>query len=198
MGKRICTECKLELPINMFHKMGKYPNGVQRYKAKCKDCISTLLKRARLDDPAKFRASSKLWRDANPEKVRESINKCRAAKPDQYKATMKAWEKRNPDKVAAKSKKYREKHPEVFAAHSAKRRATKQKATPQWSETTNIRVMYLDAKIQSDNTGLTYEVDHIIPLQSNLVCGLHCLDNLRVISSIDNRTKSNYYWPDMW
>ena len=155
-------------------------------------------KRARLDDPAKFRASSKLWRDANPEKVRESINKCRAAKPDQYKATMKAWEKRNPDKVAAKSKKYREKHPEVFAAHSAKRRATKQKATPQWSETTNIRVMYLDAKIQSDNTGLTYEVDHIIPLQSNLVCGLHCLDNLRVISSIDNRTKSNYYWPDMW
>jgi hypothetical protein len=40
-------------------------------------------------------------------------------------------------------------------------------------------------------------VDHIIPLKSDFVCGLHCHTNLRVITAEENKAKNNRYWPDM-
>ena len=46
-------------------------------------------------------------------------------------------------------------------------------------------------------TGEDWEVDHIVPLQSNIVCGLHNEFNLQVITKSANSSKRNYYWPDM-
>ena len=40
------------------------------------------------------------------------------------------------------------------------------------------------------------QVDHIIPLQSDPVCGLHCWANLQLMSRADNRRKSNTYQQD--
>ena len=42
-----------------------------------------------------------------------------------------------------------------------------------------------------------WEVDHIVPLQSPIVCGLHVEHNLQVIPASKNRSKHNRHWPDM-
>ena len=43
----------------------------------------------------------------------------------------------------------------------------------------------------TSQTGIKHEVDHIIPLQSPFVCGLHVEYNLQVITAKMNRSKGN-------
>ena len=38
-------------------------------------------------------------------------------------------------------------------------------------------------------------MDHIDPLQAELVCGLHCFENLQVLPRGENRAKQNKFTP---
>lgn len=77
---------------------------------------------------------------------------------------------------------------------SAKRRASKKFATPFWSETTQILELFKYAKYKSGIDGCKYQVDHIIPLQSDLVCGLHVLANLQILEASENLKKGNSFY----
>lgn len=57
--------------------------------------------------------------------------------------------------------------------------------------------MYREAKRLSKLTGEMYVVDHIVPLDGKLVCGLHVPWNMRVIHWRENAVKSWHTWPDM-
>jgi hypothetical protein len=45
-------------------------------------------------------------------------------------------------------------------------------------------------------TGVKWHVDHIVPRNSPLVCGLHVHTNLQVIPADENMYKRNLRWPD--
>lgn len=80
-----------------------------------------------------------------------------------------AWQKKNPGKGNARNAKYR---------------ATKLRQTPPWSETDLIREFYV-------NCPEGYHVDHIVPLQGELVSGLHVAYNLQYLPASENLSKSN-------
>jgi hypothetical protein len=46
--------------------------------------------------------------------------------------------------------------------------------------------------------GVVYTVDHLVPLTSPLVCGLHVHCNLAVVAHLENSRKGNSIWPGMW
>ena len=92
---------------------------------------------------------------------------------------------------------YKRQKPEVEAAKVAKRRSTLLRAIPKWANLAAIEAIYREANRIEKLTGMEYHVDHIVPLQSRIVCGLHCESNLRVLPATSNISKSNRHWPDM-
>jgi hypothetical protein len=52
-------------------------------------------------------------------------------------------------------------------------------------------------RLRDDYTGFGWHVDHIVPLISPVVCGLHWYRNIRVIPAKENMMKSNKHWEDM-
>jgi len=71
-----------------------------------------------------------------------------------------------------------------YKSKSNKRRALKQKAIPKFANLDKIKEIY-------KNCPKGYHVDHIIPLNNPIVCGLHVEWNLQYLSAKDNCSKGN-------
>lgn len=90
-----------------------------------------------------------------------------------------AWKENNKVQVLADNKVRRRKH---------------RHATPVWlsrKQKSEIRQLYQIAITMTQTTGEQYVVDHIYPLRSDAVCGLHVPWNLRVVTQAENLRKSN-------
>ena len=114
------------------------------------------------------------WRKENPEKVKEQNR--RANQGVNRRVTQKAYMNRNPGYKPAKD---------------ARRRARKLNASPVWANKEAIDFVYYAAACVGRVYGGTPHVDHIIPLCSDVVCGLHVHQNLQLLSPKDNTRKSN-------
>lgn len=68
---------------------------------------------------------------------------------------------------------------------------TAQLSHPEWSEPAEIRAVFAEADRLTKETGTPWAVDHIWPLQSDLVCGLHVACNLRAVPRRLNAKKIN-------
>lgn len=89
----------------------------------------------------------------------------------------------------------RKKDRQAIAArvHASKQRAKRLRRHAPWANESAIKELYELAAWLSKETGVTHEVDHIIPLLGKNVSGLHVEGNLRVITKSENRKKSNHY-----
>lgn len=89
--------------------------------------------------------------------------------------------------------------PTAGSANSRDRRKTSvARAYMPWSDRDEVVRTYMAAAVLTELFGVRFIVDHMVPLTSPLVCGLHTHDNLRVMRADENRVKSNTYWPQMW
>ena len=139
----------------------------------------------------------KEWKAKNKDKVHASAAKYRVKNGDAISAYQRIWHERNAKAVAEKSAKWAANNKDRRCVTAAKRRAAAARATVSFADETEIASFYLMAVSLSTRTGVRHEVDHIVPLVSRLVCGLHCQANLQVIPASKNRRKSNRVWPDM-
>jgi len=116
------------------------------------------------------------WYLENREQVMAAAKTCPIEKKREYQAK---WKANNKTWVRADTKARRRKHRE---------------ATPPWltpKQKSEIRQLYQIAITMTQTTGEQYVVDHIVPLRSDIVCGLHVAWNLRVITRAENLQKSN-------
>lgn len=107
------------------------------------------------------------------------------------------YQKANKEQVNKRNAAYKRNNKSKIASLTAKRKSIKLQSTPSWFEYDLVEEVYSQCKQLTDSTGIKHHVDHIIPLQSDLVCGLHCLANLQILTAEENMTKNNRRWPDM-
>lgn len=90
---------------------------------------------------------------------------------------------------------WKRRNPGVVNANTAKRFAAKMNATPLWANAFFIEEAYDLAQRRSALTGMAWHVDHVVPLRSKIVSGLHVECNLQVIPAGPNIRKSNRFSP---
>lgn len=82
-----------------------------------------------------------------------------------------------------------DRNPSKAIASASNRRAIRLNATPAWANHKKIAEIYA-------NCPPGMHVDHIVPLQSDLVCGLHWEGNLQYLEAAKNLAKRNKW--DVW
>jgi hypothetical protein len=156
-----------------------------------------------MKDREKQRQYDRKWRIANREKKRASSIRWAKENRDRANAIGREWRARNGDKLrayrfkhsakrAVLQKAWRQRNPFSRALEMSKLRAIRRRAYPVWANRFVISEIYHLARLRTRFTGIQWEVDHRVPLQHPLVCGLHVEHNLRVIPKNVNRAKRNY------
>ena len=102
----------------------------------------------------------------------------------------------NKESIAKRKSAYQKSNLHIYSSNTAKRRASKKNATPLWVDQEAVKGMYELAAV-FNRTGINLHVDHIVPLQGDTVCGLHCEVNLQLLPASDNISKGNRHWPNM-
>jgi 5-methylcytosine-specific restriction endonuclease McrA len=157
----------------------------RKTKGSCVECLKVEWEQNNTKRAEYFRQynSSDAGKEAKREyyeRNREIVIARAAARPlSEKRIGQKAWKDRNVLWVRADTKNRRRKH---------------RQATPPWltrSQKAEMRELYKIAITMTKTTGERYVVDHIVPLRSEFVCGLHVPWNLRVITQEENLKKSN-------
>ena len=171
-GPKDCSKCNQRKDVSEFYRRARNKDRLQTW---CKLCTSKANAKCYAESKEHRAAINARWKKDNRERVNAQSRARAAANKEKQSARCKAWRIRNKEYDA-----FRVKY----------RKAMIMQAIPKWADRQDILDVYKEAQ----SFGL--HVDHIVPLTSKLVCGLHVWDNLQLLALSHNRAKGNRWWPD--
>ena len=176
-----CTRCYTEKPETEFDLRSDRPG---KRRSHCRDCRRKEVREQDKKNRKRKLAYNRAYRESNKDKISLKVKVYHRENRERILSYQKSWRKSNPEKVATGSR---------------ERKKRQKQATPDWlskEQENQIADIY---KLRDECillTGDPYEVDHIIPLKGEHVCGLHVPWNLQVLPRDLNRSKSNKHEPE--
>ena len=168
---KVCTSCGIEKNLSEYGKAVTCADGTRSY---CKACHKLRKDAWRHKNREHHNKKCRDWAAKNQSKNREIKRRCSNKRTIEGKSatSKRAWWTKNRDKCLGALR---------------KRRIALRLATPAWVDLEEIKSVYEKAA----SAGLT--VDHIVPVNHAVVCGLHVPWNLQIISRSENSRKGNKY-----
>jgi hypothetical protein len=194
---RKCVDCESD-------SVGRSPRCTSCKKAQkrltCREAAATW--RAR--HPEKLAAQARLpsmkiyndeYRAKNKDECNKRVAEWAKKNTDRKRRNNEIWRQKNLERRTETNRKWSIANRDKECARAARYRAAKMQACPAWADLKEIGRIYAEAQRISRETGIPHHVDHIYPLQSKWVCGLHVPLNLQIIPGSENMSKSNLVWP---
>lgn len=181
----ICTKCGC---------IDRYADG------RCRPCQLSSNARWRARNRDKVLAGKKEYYEANKEHLLAKARDWAARNPLKRREIEAKYRGANTEKEIARCARWRANNPEKKYAAKARRRANARQAVPSWYGEFDEFVMEEAndlIRLRNESTGISWHTDHVVPLQSQLVCGLHSWTNIGVIPGVENMRKGNRCWPGM-
>lgn len=181
INEKYCPKCKTFKLLICFGKWSHRKSGLYPY---CKECVKVINKYHAEKNKDARRKREKEYIKKNPEKRLETVRRWHKNNAEHMKEYRKARRPidRERERLIPKYKNNAKEH---------KRRASIKQAIPKWYNETEVTAFFAEAE------KLGFTVDHIIPIQSKIVCGLHVQNNLQFLTFSENAAKGNRHWPDM-
>lgn len=104
---------------------------------------------------------------------------------------------RDPVKQKAYQREYYLKNRQKRINRARERSDKERRATPLWVKWWSIQELREKARKETKATGVQHHIDHIIPIDHPLVCGLNVPWNIRVVTADINLSKQNT-WEPWW
>ena len=179
--EKVCPTCNILKVRSEYYKKGK---GVSYHCKPCTRAQQIELRKdpeyraARYAQKRQYYKETAGWRSIKKKKFY-------AENADAIRAEQSKYYAENKEELGCKRRERYKTDPEfrmklMYASKRLKR------ATPKWVDRAKVKEVYL-----SRPEG--YEVDHIIPLNNPLVCGLHVHENLQHLTCAENAKKNNLF-----
>lgn len=177
-NKKRCSKCQEYVNVENFTKQTNSKSGLSDSCRKCQkstysannETIKDKVKKYRNKNLNKIKNSQTEYYEENKEKIIERVT---------------LWRSQNKEKIKTYERNYNLKNPGAKNERTARYRASKNNATPRWltdDHKKQIKEMYKKCPEG-------HHVDHIIPIRSDVVCGLHVPWNLQYLKKEINESK---------
>ncbi len=209
-----CNKCEIKKDNNEFYKgrteckscisaqrKAHYTENSDRLKERqrtynkvAKETISLHKKQYYIDNKEVIVIRKLEYYEKNRESILHKGREYWAKNRESKGISQRARYQKNKEKYLFSHRKWERNNRGLTRALNAKRRAAKKQAVPKWltlEHKQQIKSIYKEARRLELLDGIKRHVDHIIPLQSPIICGLHVPWNLQILTASDNSRKKN-------
>ena len=180
---KACSVCREVKDFSLFYKSKKSVNGCM---SRCKSCD---LQYHNLRTVEKAKAHARWWTANREVLLREKRERTKQKKLQRLQEKRSALGTLTTDRLV------------YWRKQRASRSILKTQAQPAWVDQphrSRINAIYALTQQLQELTGSVYHVDHIVPLHSTEVCGLHVWWNLQPLPEKTNIIKNDVFDPTIF